>query len=285
MKGGLGSYPSIDKLTTAHAIPHTGFVMRRQVFTNCGRITAQGAEQIPNSEGFSMKVYIETCVISSFARIALVNASFDAKRLSAGSWAITLTLEEVTRMLECRTFLSGKCRPVLPMLRAFLPYLNRRDIVSRADYFHRWMLREAGECGIKFDPVGIALQPALVQSLASIEGSAELQLTVTELRVFLKEDTIDLDALGGIRNAIQTHLSDKTISQVIHKAAEDDTVSLEEHGFAERPNPSRRRNATPAPSVRSGPKTPLKIWWKILEVLPLETISYDANDSPRRIWR
>lgn len=92
---------------------------------------------------------------------------------------------------------------------------------SLSNISFRWMLREAEECGLRIDPIGVCFLPALVDTPATkgLVPSHLVSMLQAQFDGVADEHTQDLE----IQEIVRTALPRPVIHDIIHKAAAYDT--------------------------------------------------------------
>lgn len=139
------------------------------------------------------------------------------------------------------------------------------------------MLREVAQCGIRLDPVGMALQPAV----AECSNVLETEIIPGELRRSLKHllraAAIEADEFDRLKKQVDEQLDRHKLSQIVELAAAGDTQH-DQTPFADETTSAGRQSTKPnIDDLLRMPKESLKGPWWILELLRLETRYQDPE--------
>lgn len=139
------------------------------------------------------------------------------------------------------------------------------------------MLREATQCGIRLDPVGVALQPALAKSPAVTglipEGLREL------LEREVGGEALEVDDFDKLKALVEP-LPPRVLSQIVDLAAAQDTTPVRDLDAKTDPAISEE---TISSDMKRQPKESLTWKWWIAEILWLQTRYQDPAGVERQI--
>lgn len=139
------------------------------------------------------------------------------------------------------------------------------------------MLREAVRCGVKLEPAGVALQPALYASeLVHSQGLIPAEL-IKILKEELRGDVIELDNEARVKSIIDRTLPYSRLVEIVGLAAAFDSSMTNGDNTSGEP--------IGVDAVRMY-KESLTAWWAPLEVTLLQTRRYGGQLGVERdVWR
>ena len=139
------------------------------------------------------------------------------------------------------------------------------------------MLREAVRCGVKLEPAGIALQPALYNSeLVHAQGLIPPEL-IKILKDELRGEVIEFDNEHRVKSIIEQTLPYSRLVEIVELAAAYDTAMDNKDSIDGSP-----MGADACKDVKES----LTAWWAPLEVTWLQTRRYGGGlGADRDVWR
>lgn len=131
------------------------------------------------------------------------------------------------------------------------------------------MLREAEACGLRLDPMGVALQPAIYTSPPIVKAGLIPPRLRTILDDQLYSKVLEVDSAEECKALVEKYLTPKILHDMLDMAAAYDTT---------------RETPLSDDGLRLY-KESLTFWWLPLEVFVLETKRYTNTGEEKRDWR
>jgi hypothetical protein len=136
------------------------------------------------------------------------------------------------------------------------------------------MLREAFSCGLRLDPLGLALQAALFASPPIVQANLIPQSLRTLLNDELQGKLVEQDNAADCKKIVDEHLTPSKIWEIVRIAATYDTLE----GVKE-------EDAGPmSHDILKPYKESLTAIWLPIEAMLLETRVYDEDGGEKSKW-